>query len=93
MKLPLLASKVGLTASAFGLGATMSNFIGQLLVEKFGHVFSLTCSMWLSLVPIALFGLLMPETMGQRGSKTVHGHTHAKASKEFDEAASYKEIV
>ena len=58
---------VGLTASCFGLGATLSNFLGQMVVEHFGHVASLTGSLVLSVVPILLFSA-MPETLGQRGS-------------------------
>ena len=64
---------MGLTASAFGLGATMSNYIGQQVVENFGHIASLLGSLGISLVPILVFGLLMPETMGDRGaSSTKH---------------------
>lgn len=58
---------MGLTASCFGLGATMSNFIGQHVVEYLGHVASLSGSLVLSIVPILLFGIFMPETLGQRG--------------------------
>jgi hypothetical protein len=38
-------------------------------VEKYGHVASLTGSMFLSVIPIALFSLAMPETTGSRGKK------------------------
>jgi hypothetical protein len=58
---------MGMTASCFGLGATLSNFFGQLMVEKLGHVASLTGSLVLSLIPVVVFGIMMPETMGQRG--------------------------
>lgn len=58
---------MGLTAACFGLGATMSNFLGQLMVEYFGHIASLTASFIISFVPIALFAVFMPETYGQRG--------------------------
>jgi len=61
---------MGMTASCFGLGATLSNFFGQLMVEKLGHVASLTGSLVLSLIPVVVFGIMMPETMGQRG----HGY-------------------
>ena len=61
-------SLVGLTASCFGLGATFSNFFGQLVVEKLGHMESLMGSLGISIIPVLLFGLFMPETMGQRGS-------------------------
>jgi MFS family permease len=58
---------LGLTASCFGLGATLSNLLGQIVVEKLGHVASLTGSLLLSIIPIALFSCCMPETLGQRG--------------------------
>lgn len=58
---------MGLTASCFGLGATLSNFIGQHIVENYGHVASLLGSLVLSLIPIVIFGCFMPETMGDRG--------------------------
>jgi predicted MFS family arabinose efflux permease len=60
---------VGLTASCFGLGATLSNFLGQMVVERFGHVASLTGSLILSIAPILLF-TAMPETYGHRGRRT-----------------------
>lgn len=59
-------SSVGLTASCFGLGATLSNLLGQIVVEKFGHMESLMGSFVLSIIPIVLFGLSMPETLGLR---------------------------
>eukprot|EP00584_Thalassiosira_punctigera_P006413 CAMPEP_0172533764 /NCGR_PEP_ID=MMETSP1067-20121228/6351_1 /TAXON_ID=265564 ORGANISM="Thalassiosira punctigera, Strain Tpunct2005C2" /NCGR_SAMPLE_ID=MMETSP1067 /ASSEMBLY_ACC=CAM_ASM_000444 /LENGTH=477 /DNA_ID=CAMNT_0013318445 /DNA_START=149 /DNA_END=1582 /DNA_ORIENTATION=+ len=58
---------MGLTASCFGLGATLSNLLGQMIVEKLGHVASLSGSLILSVIPVALFALGMPETLGQRG--------------------------
>jgi len=58
---------MGLTASCFGLGGTLSNLLGQMVVEKYGHVASLTGSMFLSVIPIVLFALAMPETAGSRG--------------------------
>ena len=58
---------MGLTASCFGLGGTLSNLLGQIVVEKYGHVASLTASMFLSVLPIVLFTLAMPETAGSRG--------------------------
>ena len=58
---------MGLTASCFGLGGTLSNLLGQIVVEKMGHVASLTGSLLLSVIPILLFSLCMPETLGQRG--------------------------
>ena len=59
---------MGLTASCFGLGGTLSNFIGQHIVENFGHVASLMGSLIISVIPILIFGLFMPETLGDRGA-------------------------
>jgi hypothetical protein len=61
----LLRSTVGVTASFFGLGATLSNFLGQIVVETFGHMTSLKASFVISLVPVLLFQF-MPETLGMR---------------------------
>jgi Na+/melibiose symporter-like transporter len=58
---------MGMTASCFGLGATLSNFIGQLVVEKYGHVASLMGSLTLSFLPVFINGCFMPETYGKRG--------------------------
>jgi len=60
---------VGLTASCFGLGGTLSNLLGQIIVEHLGHVASLSGSLILSFIPIALFAICMPETLGSRGVK------------------------
>lgn len=60
---------MGLTAAWFGMGITLSNFLGQLIVEKLGHVASLWASFWVSAVPIFIFWYWMPETMGHRGDK------------------------
>ena len=59
---------VGLTASCFGLGATLSNYLGQTVVQEFGHVASLTGSFVLSFIPLVLFAF-MPETYGHRGDR------------------------
>jgi hypothetical protein len=56
---------VGVTASSFGLGATLSNFFGQMVVEHFGYMTSLMASFVISLVPVLLFQF-MPETLGMR---------------------------
>ena len=47
----------------------MSNFLGQMVVEKMGHVASLTGSFFISIIPIAVFAVFMPETMNTRGKK------------------------
>jgi hypothetical protein len=44
----LFDPSVGVTASLFGLGATLSNFFGQMVVEKFDHVTSLMVSFAIS---------------------------------------------
>ena len=63
---------MGLTASCFGLGGTMSNFLGQMVVEKMGHVASLFGSFVLSFIPIVVFTFFMPETQNTRGSNIAH---------------------
>lgn len=77
---------MGLTASFFGLGATLSNFLGQLVVENFGHVASLMGSLVLSVIPIILFAA-MPETLGQRG------HNQHKKENQKPNEADYKKMV
>jgi MFS family permease len=58
---------MGLTASCFGFGATLSNLLGQHLVEHMGHVASLAASLVVSFIPIAIFTIFMPETWNTRG--------------------------
>lgn len=58
---------MGLVGSVSGIGATLSNLIGQTLVEYYGHSVSLVCSLILSIVTCFTFGLYMPETYGERG--------------------------
>ena len=60
----------GLIASCFGLGATLSNYLGQMVVEKFDHATSLTASLFISLIPVILF-TWMPETLGMRTGAVV----------------------
>jgi MFS family permease len=62
---------MGMTASCFRLGATLSNFLGQMLVEKYGHETSLVGSLILSIFPVIIFGMCMPETRGMRGISTM----------------------
>ncbi|CAJ1963540.1 unnamed protein product [Cylindrotheca closterium] len=70
---------MGLTASCFGLGGTMSNFFGQMVVEYFGHTASLAGSFFISIFPIILFGVAMPETLGNRGQQFLkHEETKTK---------------
>jgi hypothetical protein len=67
----------------FGLGATLSNFLGQTVVEQYSHVASLTGSLVLSVIPIIIFGCFMPETLGDRGAG-VHTHDDGKAKSDAD---------
>ena len=60
---------MGLTASAFGLGATLSNYLGQRVAQHFGDTTSLMASFVISIIPIVLFATYMPETMGKRGGE------------------------
>lgn len=68
----------------FGLGATLSNFLGQHVVEMYGHVASLTGSLVISVVPIVIFGLLMPETLGDRGVATGNQNSSSSVTAEDD---------
>ena len=43
------------------------NYPGQNVVETFGHVVSLSGSLLVSFIPILLFAIFMPETLGHRG--------------------------
>jgi MFS family permease len=74
---------MGLTASCFGLGATLSNFLGQLVVEKFTHSISLSMSLVISFIPIIVFSFF-PETQGQRGY-LAPGQAAAMANKKREE--------
>ena len=78
---------MGLTASMFGLGATMSNYLGQTVVEVYGHVASLTASLILSFIPVVIFGCFMPETKGDRDKQA-----HIQ-SEEIQEEISYVEMA
>lgn len=66
----LCALLVGLTNSFFWFGRTASTLFGQIAVEKYGHVVSLCGSMFISCIPIAIFTILMPETMNSRQIKS-----------------------
>jgi hypothetical protein len=50
----------------FSLGGTLSNYLGQLIVEEYGHTASLQASLIVSLFPILLF-TFFSETLGERG--------------------------
>lgn len=74
---------MGVTASAFGLGATLSNYVGQMVVQEFDHVTSLMASMFLSIVPIVIFSF-MPETLGKRATKN-HPPSPTKRGQNIDQ--------
>ena len=63
---------MGLTGSCFGIGATMSNFLGQVAVQYLGHVASLVGSFALSFVSLGIFGMFMPETLGRRNENGIN---------------------
>ena len=58
---------------------TLSNFVGQLVVEKFGHVTSLLGSLFLSVVPLILFAM-MPETLGLRTAAAQKAISHSQST-------------
>ena len=70
---------MGVSASCFGLGATLSNYLGQLVVQHFGHIASLSGSLVISFIPIVLFSL-MPETYGHRGTNGASGSCSTRSS-------------
>jgi len=84
---------VGLTASMFGLGSTLSNFLGQHVVEQFGHVASLTVSLIISFIPITIFSLLMPETLGDRDQKPTYEDSSSNtATKKESTITPYRQL-
>ena len=60
----------GMIASTWGCGATLSNFLGQMVVQHYGHEVSLIASLILSIIPSVLFSW-MPETRGARGQNAI----------------------
>lgn len=80
---------MGLTASTFGLGATLSNFFGQNVVERYGHVASLTASLILSFFPVFIFGCFMPETLGDRERNRPKETEKLAGDHEKEETSSY----
>ena len=76
---------MGMTASFFCLGAALSNFLGQIMVERYSHVASLLGSLALSGLPFIIFGCFMPETQGLRGK--------VKQQEERQEENSYAEMT
>ena len=51
-----------------GIGALLSNYIGQSLVENYGYNASLMGSLFLSIIACVIFAVFMPETYGLRGA-------------------------
>lgn len=54
------------------LGYSISQYVGQVIAEKLGHVASLLVSLTLSIMPIIFF-MYMPETSGIRGGGNSDG--------------------
>ena len=77
----------------FGLGSTLSNFLGQHVVEQFGHVASLTVSLIISFIPITIFSLLMPETLGDRDRKPLSDDSSSdSAAKKESMMTPYRQL-
>jgi len=64
------------------MGATLSNMLGQMVVEKYDHVTSLMGSLVISLLPILIF-TLMPETLNLRDEK----HRNEKGASDYKSMA------
>ena len=77
------------TCKNHSLGATLSNFFGQLVVEKYGHIVSLTGSLLISFVPILLF-CFMPETLGDREHRISKTCSISDSYIAHNSAVSYK---
>lgn len=54
---------LGVTTGAMCLGATMSAYIGQAIAQDYGYPFAFTSLGFMSLVPLLLYALFMPETL------------------------------
>jgi MFS family permease len=54
---------MGITSSAMCLGATVSGYIGQSIAEDYGYAMAFSSLGALSLVPLLLYTLFMPETL------------------------------
>ena len=77
----------------FGWGSTLSNFLGQHVVEQFGHVASLTGSLVISIIPITIFSLLMPETLGDRDRKPMSDDSSSSDNGKEGVVTPYKQMV
>lgn len=56
---------MGFTSATFGLGATLSNLLGQWSAQVLGYEASLFASLVISFIPLFIFSF-MPETLGDR---------------------------
>uniref|UniRef100_A0A7S4ARB6 Uncharacterized protein n=2 Tax=Pseudo-nitzschia australis TaxID=44445 RepID=A0A7S4ARB6_9STRA len=54
---------MGITSSAMCLGSTVSSYIGQSIAQDFGYSKAFTSLGGLSLVPLLMYSLFMPETL------------------------------
>ena len=53
---------LGLTTAAVSLGATVSGYLGQALAEDRGYLYAFICLSFISLIPVLLYALGVPET-------------------------------
>eukprot|EP00550_Attheya_septentrionalis_P006071 CAMPEP_0198296886 /NCGR_PEP_ID=MMETSP1449-20131203/34359_1 /TAXON_ID=420275 /ORGANISM="Attheya septentrionalis, Strain CCMP2084" /LENGTH=627 /DNA_ID=CAMNT_0043997623 /DNA_START=204 /DNA_END=2084 /DNA_ORIENTATION=+ len=54
---------LGITTAAFGLGGTLSGYIGQALAQDFGYHYAFMVLGFMSLIPACIYLLFMPETL------------------------------
>ncbi|CAB9514773.1 MFS-type transporter [Seminavis robusta] len=54
---------LGVTTGAMCLGGTVSGYIGQAIAQDYGYPFAFTALGIMSLVPLCLYSLFMPETL------------------------------
>lgn len=76
-------SSVGFTSATFGLGATLSNLLGQWSAQVMGYETSLFASLVISFIPLFIFSF-MPETLGRRSATNDFNHHHYHSEKEIE---------
>jgi MFS family permease len=54
---------LGVTCAAMCLGATVSGYLGQALAQDYGYAFAFTALGLISIIPLALYAVGMPETL------------------------------
>jgi len=72
-----------------GLGTGSTAYFA---VERLGHVASLSGSLALSFIPIFIFGIFMPETLGKRGESSL-GMSESKGATTADTDLDYRRLA